>query len=45
MKTSINLLIVEDSEDDAQLNVHELNRAGFEVSFHRTDTAESFQET
>jgi PAS domain S-box-containing protein len=37
-------LIVEDSEDDAQLLVRELRRGGYEVNALRVDTAEAFQQ-
>jgi two-component system cell cycle sensor histidine kinase/response regulator CckA len=39
MGTSLRLLIVEDSEDDATLLVRELKCGGFDVDFHRVDTA------
>src|SRR5262245_13312550 len=37
--TPLRLLIVEDSEDDAQLLARELRRADYEVTFERVDTA------
>lgn len=36
-------LIVEDSEVDAELLLHELSRRGFEVTFERVETAQSMQ--
>ncbi len=39
---TIHLLIVEDSEDDALLLVRDLRRNGYEVSFGRVDTEETF---
>ena len=38
MDTSLRLLLIEDSEDDAQLLVHELKRAGYDVRYERVDT-------
>ena len=38
MDTEINILIVEDSPDDAELLVHELNKAGLKVRHERVDT-------
>ncbi len=38
MPTPLRLLIVEDSEDDAQLLVRELRRADYDVTFERADT-------
>jgi diguanylate cyclase (GGDEF)-like protein/PAS domain S-box-containing protein len=38
MKTPLNVLFVEDSEDDAFLMKRELQRGGFEISSHRVDT-------
>jgi hypothetical protein len=35
---SLRVLLVEDSEDDAQLVVHELEREGYEITFERVDT-------
>jgi len=43
MTTSLRLLIVEDSEDDALLLAHEVRRAGFDLSFTRVDTAEAMR--
>jgi PAS domain S-box-containing protein len=39
MTKPLSVLIVEDSEDDASLLVRELERAGYEVSWERVDTA------
>jgi diguanylate cyclase (GGDEF)-like protein len=41
MSKSLNALIVEDSEDDAQLLVRELHRGGYEPVFARVDTPEA----
>ena len=38
MKLPLNVLIIEDSEDDAFLIKRELQRGGFEVFLHRVDT-------
>lgn len=43
MKTPLNMLFVEDSEDDARLVVEELRRGGFEPSWKRTETEEDFR--
>ncbi len=40
----LRVLLVEDSEDDALLVVHELRRGGFEVSWERVETAEAMAE-
>ncbi len=39
MKTPVNVLIVEDSEDDAQFVVAELRRSGYAPVFERVETA------
>jgi len=39
MPSSLRLLIVEDSEDDALLVVRELRQAGYDVTFDRVETA------
>ncbi len=39
MKTPVNVLIVEDSEDDAQLVLDELRRSGYAPVFERVETA------
>ena len=41
MSTALRVLIVEDSEIDAELILRELQRDGFEPAFERVDTAES----
>ncbi len=41
MPSTLRLLIVEDSENDALLTIRELRRAGYEVSFERVETAEA----
>ncbi len=41
MKTQLNVLIVEDSEDDALLVVRELRRGGYELKFEIVETAEA----
>lgn len=43
MKTPIKLLLVEDSDDDAQLILRELQRGGYEVEFERVETAGDMQ--
>lgn len=40
MTSSLRVLIVEDTEDDALLIVRELRRADYEVTFERVDTSE-----
>ncbi len=39
MSNPLRMLMVEDSEDDAELLAHELRRAGFAVEFERVDNA------
>ncbi len=39
MGTPVRVLVVEDSEDDAELMMHELRRGGFDPIYIRTDTA------
>jgi len=41
MNTPLRALIVEDSEDDTELLVRELHRAGYQPTFQRVETAES----
>ncbi len=41
MDTSLRMLILEDSEDDAALLVDQLQRGGYDVSFDRVDTPEA----
>jgi PAS domain S-box-containing protein len=43
MSKPLRVLIVEDSEDDAQLILLELKRGGFEPSFERADTPEAMK--
>ena len=43
-KQSLRALLVEDSPDDAELNLHELRRGGFEVDALRIDNAEAMIE-
>jgi diguanylate cyclase (GGDEF)-like protein/PAS domain S-box-containing protein len=40
---SLNILFVEDSEDDVELTLSEIFRAGYEVSAHRVETAVDMQ--
>ncbi|MBE0544401.1 MAG: PAS domain S-box protein [Verrucomicrobia bacterium] len=42
MSTLLNILIVEDSEDDTLLLLHELRRAGFEPEWKRVETEPDF---
>lgn len=42
MGEPLNLLIVEDSPDDAELLVHELRRSGFDVRWQRVETRADF---
>jgi len=39
MNTKLRALLVEDSEDDAELLAHELRRGGYDVTYQRVDTA------
>ena len=43
MQKSLNILMVEDSENDALLTVLELRRSGYAVTFERVDTAAAMQ--
>jgi PAS domain S-box-containing protein len=43
MKRPLHLLMVEDSEDDAQLLVYELRQGGFAVDYQRVDTPEAMR--
>jgi len=45
MSTPLKLLILEDREDDAELQVHELRRAGFAPDWTRVDTEAAFVES
>jgi len=42
MGTSIRVLIVEDSQDDTLLEVHELRRSGYDPIFERVETVQAF---
>ncbi len=42
MTTPLHVLILEDREDDAELMLHELRRAGFDPQWHRVDTEADF---
>jgi DNA-binding NtrC family response regulator len=44
MSKPLNVLLIEDSEDDAMLIVHELQHGGYEVDFERCDTAAAIKE-
>ena len=44
MKTPLNVLLIEDSEDDATLIVHELENGGFTVNHERIDTSGAVRE-
>lgn len=44
MSEQIHLLIVEDSEEDALLLLHELKRGGIDPVYERADTAEKYQQ-
>ena len=37
-RTSVRVLLVEDSPDDAELILHELERGGYRVTWERVDT-------
>jgi DNA-binding NtrC family response regulator len=41
MSTPLRVLIVEDSEDDAVLMLHELRRGGYDPTFERVDTSKA----
>lgn len=41
---SLNILFVEDSEDDVELTLSELHRAGYQIVVHRVETAECMQQ-
>lgn len=43
MSSPLKVLIVEDSEDDALLMIHELERGGYAVSYERVDSATSLR--
>src|SRR5688572_19492334 len=42
MSSPLNILIVEDSEQDASLFIHELRRAGFDPKWRRVETEADF---
>ena len=44
MKRPLKVLLVEDSEDDAELLCRELRRGGYELTARRIDTAEDMHE-
>jgi len=44
MKTSICVLIVEDSDDDTFLMVHQLEKAGYKVDFRRVETKDDMRD-
>ncbi len=41
MKPSLQVLIIEDSEDDSFLILHKIEKAGYSVNFERVDTAQA----
>ena len=41
MRTSLRVLLIEDSEHDAELVTHELSRGGYDVTSLRVDTADA----
>jgi DNA-binding NtrC family response regulator len=43
MNTNLKALIIEDSAEDAQLLVHELNEGGYQVTPHRVETEEALR--
>src|SRR5437879_12902192 len=43
MTNLLRMLMVEDSEDDAELLAHELKRAGFALEFERVDNAATLE--
>jgi len=43
MGKPLRVLLIEDSENDAQLLLRELRRSGYEVEFERVETAEAMQ--
>ncbi len=44
MAIPLSVLLIEDSEDDAMLIVHELRHGGYEVDFERCDSADAIRE-
>lgn len=43
MRTPLNVLILEDREDDAELQIHELRRAGYDPMWSRVETEKEFR--
>ena len=43
VKKTLNLLILEDNPDDAELSVRGLKQEGFDVEWSRVDTEEGFR--
>src|SRR5687767_8764482 len=43
MGRPLRVLIIEDSENDSQLLLHELRRIGYQVEFERVETADAMQ--
>jgi PAS domain S-box-containing protein len=43
MKNPIKVLVIEDNEDDALLEISELRRGGFNIEFERVDTREALK--
>jgi DNA-binding NtrC family response regulator len=44
MAKSLNVLLIEDSEDDAMLIVHELRHGGYEVDYERCDSIDTIKD-
>lgn len=44
MNSHLRVLLVEDSEDDAQLLLREIKRGGYEIEFERIETAQAMKE-
>ena len=44
MAKTLDVLLIEDSEDDAMLIVHELEHGGYEVDFERCDSAAAIKD-
>ncbi len=42
MKVTLRILIVEDSEDDALLNLIQIKKGGYDIYYERVETAETF---
>jgi PAS domain S-box-containing protein len=43
METVIRILIIEDSEDDAILAIHQIRKGGFNIEYERVETAQSMK--